>query len=317
MLAKVNFDQTDVRFYTSIKFHVIFAQIKQFYYLINILSKYIPERNITREILSSQRCLSIYELFDSTIINYHPLRRAKYYHQACGKYNSLPCFYDLDTFMCLCTNDRHANCFNFDFHMENDCRGSNYCLNKGECFQDLPQCPTISVCSCADCYYGSRCQFSTKTYGISLDAILGYHIRPNTTLFRQPKPIKTSMILVIIICFLGIISSFLSIITFRRKNPRAFGSGIYLFVSSIICLFIMFTLLFKFLLLFLIQSEAVIQSWILKSNCILMDFLLRILLNVVDWLNACVSIERVIVVNIGPQFNKIKSTKVIRGKIIL
>ncbi|UJR12840.1 hypothetical protein I4U23_017014 [Adineta vaga] len=310
MLAKVNFDQTDVRFYTSFEFHIIFAQSKTNYYLIDILPEYIPERNISKEILFSQRCLSIFELFNLTIIQYHPLRRAKYYHQACQQYKSLSCFYDLDTFLCLCTNDRHANCFNFDFHIENDCRGNNYCLNKGKCFQDLPQCPTISVCSCADCHYGSRCQFSTKTYGISLDAILGYHIRPNLSFFKQSKPVKTSMALVITISTLGMISSILSILTFRKENARKLGSGVYLFVSSILCSLIMCTLLFKFLLLYLIQSEVLIQPWILKSNCILMDFLLQIFLHMVDWLNACVSIERVIakwiipfiiIINIGTE----------------
>jgi hypothetical protein len=310
ILSRINFYQTHVRLFTPIEFHIIFAQIFQHYYLISLLSDYIPSRNVSSEIRSSQRCLPIDELFDATITNYHSLRRAKYYHQACRKYKSLPCFYDHDTFLCLCTNDRHANCFNFDFNLRNDCEGNNYCLNSGQCLQDIPQCPTRSVCVCQDCFYGSRCQFSTKGYGLSLDAILSYHIRANITFSQQPKILKTSASLVIIIFALGIISSSLSIITFSREKPRQVGCGIYLLVSSIICLLIMLIFVLKCLLLVLIQSEIILQPWIVKINCVLMDFLLRILLNKMDWLNACVAIERVIVVLMGVRFNKAQSRKV-------
>jgi hypothetical protein len=91
--------------------------------------------------------------------------------------------------------------------MNNDCQGFNYCENGGQCFENNETCPTKLSCICEDCYYGSRCQFSTKGFLISLDSIVAYHIKPNIPVNRQPLIVKTSIIFVI-----GLISGLLSMI---------------------------------------------------------------------------------------------------------
>jgi len=80
--------------------------------------------------------------------------------------------------MCLCDIDHHANCFKFDFHRVHihSCLGYNYCKNNCKYYHDDDVCPSMSFCFCTECYYGSRCQFTSNGFGLSLDAILGYSI---------------------------------------------------------------------------------------------------------------------------------------------
>ncbi|CAF5127723.1 unnamed protein product, partial [Rotaria socialis] len=46
------------------------------------------------------------------------------------------------------------------------------------------------MCVCPRCFYGARCQFSTHGFSLSLDAILGYHIRPGTSILNQPTAVQ-------------------------------------------------------------------------------------------------------------------------------
>ncbi len=68
----------------------------------------------------------------------------------------------------------------------------------GQCLQDHPECPTRSICIYQPCFYGTRCQFSISGFGLSLNAILGYHILQNVSLDYQPFIIKISFALTII-----------------------------------------------------------------------------------------------------------------------
>ena len=67
-------------------------------------------------------------------------------------------FYEQD-YTCLCTTDRRADCFESESDIISSCEGENFCENEGPCS------------------FGSRCQFSAKGKGLSLDVILGYHIQ--------------------------------------------------------------------------------------------------------------------------------------------
>ncbi|CAF4893895.1 unnamed protein product, partial [Rotaria sp. Silwood2] len=77
--------------------------------------------------------------------------------------------------------------------MKFDCSGQSGCENGARCFQDSPRCAQKWICSCPTCFYGKRCQFSTSGFGISLDAILGYHILPHVSLVYQPMAVQISI----------------------------------------------------------------------------------------------------------------------------
>ena len=67
-----------------------------------------------------------------------------------------------------------------------------------QCLQDRSTCPQTSICVCPKCFYGTRCQFSSSLFGLSLDAILGYHIQPHINIKHQPSIVQVSIALTII-----------------------------------------------------------------------------------------------------------------------
>lgn len=155
------------------------------------------------------------------------------------------CFYD-NVHICLCTLDRLANCLEFDHNMTYECEKSKYCGDGGQCFQDDLKCPTSSFCACHQCYFGSRCQFSTQGSTLSLDIILGYHIRLQSTINEQPTIVKTAIALASIILAVRLVNGFFSFQTFRGEQTRAVGCGLYLLTASLLSMIIVVVLTMKF-----------------------------------------------------------------------
>jgi hypothetical protein len=305
-LKKIRFDQNSAIVYTSSKFHIIFIELTRLYYLAYLQIKHQSLSRLYLSIQSSQQCLSIEELFNSTVVSYPPLHRLKFYHIPCQERENLACIYD-NEYMCLCTNERHANCFQFNHNMIYNCNGISYCENGAQCFQDHPICPSSMICACDECFYGTRCQFSTNEFRLSLDTILGYKIQPNLAMNRQPLSIKLSALITMLIFLIGIINFLLSIITFQNKQTRVTGCGIYLLISSINSIFIIILFTNKFWILVLTQIGTITNRSFLKFNCITVDFFLKVFLSINDWLNACVAIERGFTVMKGVKFNQTQS----------
>ncbi|UJR06888.1 hypothetical protein I4U23_011177 [Adineta vaga] len=315
VMKKIAFYESILVFSITFSFHISFAKIFNSYYLIILREEIITAANISTRILPSYRCASIYELFNSTLANQHLLKRIKYYHQPCQKRQELICFYD-EIHFCLCDLDRQANCFEFNHNMTYDCYGYNFCENRGQCFQDDKKCPKSAICSCPECYYGSRCQFSTIGSTLSLDVILGYQIYPNMSISQQPIVIKITIILFVIMFCLGFLSNIFSLITFQRETTRNVGCGLYLFISSIISMIIMIIFTIKFWFLLIFQIGLINNRLFMFIQCVSIDFLLRLFLSFGDWLSACVAIERAVNVSKGIKFDKVKSKKIAKWIIL-
>lgn len=305
---KLSPDQNTITVYVSHGFSLLFIQVFDKYYLSVTRKKEIVSAFIPIEITTSRQCLSVDELFNTTILNFHRLRRIKQYHVPCRQRLNLACFFD-ETLMCLCHQGQTANCFEFNHSMIYNCQGYNYCENGGQCFQDHPICPTSSVCMCDDCYHGTRCQFSTKGLGLSLEFILGYHIQPHLPLMKHGVVIKGSFGLILVLFIIGLMSNCLSILTFRTKELQKIGCGFYLLSTSIVSLLIMIMFLLKFILLFLSQNASISRLSFLNFNCILNDYIIRVLLSTCDWLNSCVGFERALTAHKGIKFDKNKSRR--------
>jgi hypothetical protein len=316
MFKKLAFDQDTATFYMSLPFHLIFAQIENTLYLTFLQYNDVPSAIISTQIISSQRCPHIRELFDQQTIDYPVLRRVKYYHIPCDKHPDLACFHDNDVFMCLCTKDRQANCFHFDFNMTYNCRGLNDCQNGAQCFQDHPVCPTMKMCVCQECFYGTKCQFTTKQFGLSLDAILGYHIRPHVPITRQSTVVKISIVAATLMLIVVLITGTLSIWTFRVKSCQMTGCGLYLLVSSITSILTIVAFNLKLWFLILSQMSTIRSRSFLLFSCISIEFILRSLLAITDWLHACVAVERLFTILLGAGFNKGKSKQTAK-KVVL
>jgi hypothetical protein len=302
-------------------FHLVFVELDKKTYYLTILQKiYHRSTTINKTIHSSDRCPHIRELFNQTFVQWHLLRRIKYYHLPCqNQLFNLSCFHD-EVHLCLCYNFRRkrlANCFNFNHNMTFDCFGQSECENDGQCFQDNPDCPQSSICICQPCFYGRRCQFSTSGFGLSLDAIIGYHILPEINVPNQPSIVQFTLALTIIFVVAGLINSILSIITFKSKPVREVGCGLYLLSSSITTLFITIMFGLKSLILLFAQMTIISNRSFLQVQCTFLDFILRVCLCLDQWLNACVAIERTMTMVKGTGFSKKKSKQAAKIVIVI
>jgi hypothetical protein len=311
-------DEESVSIFRYIPFHIVFVEISQSktHYLSVLQQEFVPSVNITSTIKHSDRCLFINELFNETIVRWDPIRRMKYYHIPCQQRSNLRCFYD-KMHMCICSADlRHANCMTFNHSMSYDCEEQNPCANGGKCFRDSPTCPTSFMCECDDCSYGSQCQISTKGFGLSLDVILAYHIKPYRSFSKQSLVIHATTGIVTMMLIFGIVSSLLSIITFHTKKAREVGCGYYLLVSSYISLITIIIFALKYCFLVVSQMALITNRNYLTFNCIVFELLLKVLLSSGDWLNSFVGIERVITVMKNTKFNKMKAKQIAKWMIV-
>ncbi|UJR11756.1 hypothetical protein I4U23_015937 [Adineta vaga] len=145
----IPYGQRSMTIYWSYKFHLVFIERNENYYLTLVQNQHNQSMSIERTIHLSDRCFHIKELMDEGILNYHLLHRIKYYHVLCQRNNSqnIPCFYD-EMHLCLCQNHQSqsvANCFEFEHKKKINCLGKSACINDGTCYQDNLACPSTSI----------------------------------------------------------------------------------------------------------------------------------------------------------------------------
>jgi hypothetical protein len=132
---------------------------------------------------------------------------------------------------------------------------------------------------------------------------MSYQIRRHTPINHQRSTVKVSITITTLMLFISLISGTLSIMTCRSKKLREVGCGIYLFISSILSLFSTIILNLKLWLFILSQILLITNRAILQINCISTEFVLKSLLDIGDWLSACVAFERTLVIKKGVNFN--------------
>ena len=307
---KLYINNNTINIYASseLDINLVFVQFSTTYYLAIVQENYTKPLSTSSIVSSDRRCYHVHDLLNSTIANYHPLRRIKHYPRLCNETKDLVCFYD-ESLMCICTIDRFSNCFKFNSIRNTTCVYENPCEKNGHCFQDSPTCPSVVQCICSECYYGRRCQFSTVGLGVSLDAILGYEIQPKLSFSQQYSSVKISAILTSVLFVIGIISNIMSLLTFQRRQCRIVGCGIYLLALSITSLLTTIMFMMKFWFLYLIQTRAFTDLNFLHINCLLMEMFTYGCLSITNWLSACVAVERTLSVILAVKFNKTKSKK--------
>ncbi|UJR06985.1 hypothetical protein I4U23_011273 [Adineta vaga] len=309
ILKKILYGYNSITIYVKQSFNIIFIQTfgDNNYYLIVLREIYfLLESSINVNLLPKQHCLSVKNHLNKTFYEYKYLHRIKYYPYLCQQNRELMCFYD-EYHLCICDTKRFSNCFLFNHTLKYDCHENNLCYNDGRCFQNNQTCPTTFTCLCSDCYYGNQCQFTTKGFLFSLDPILAYHIKPNISINQQPFIIKFSIFITTILLLFGLILSSLSLITFQSEKTKEIGCGYYLLTSSIGSICMILILKIKFWLLILIQMSTINNKTILLMNCISIEIFLKSLLASTEWINACVSTERLFTVIKDVKFNKKQS----------
>ncbi|UJR24256.1 hypothetical protein I4U23_027223 [Adineta vaga] len=300
--------ETQINIHTIVnKYDFVVGQLESNYYLIHPMKT--NDQHTTMPILKINRCVSSKDLFNSSFIKEHLLRRIKLYQLLCRKHNDLSCFYD-EIQICICNKNRTTHCILFKQNRTYVCSNDhNKCENDGYCFQDKLNCPTISACLCRECFYGSTCQFNTKSFSISLDAILGYQINPRAILKSQLNSIKFTTITIALMFIIGIFNSIISLTIFIQGKIYKVSCGIYLISTCILSIFILITFSLKFLFLLLIQTKIIQNSALNYYQCKSLDYILRVCLNWSDWLDLFVTIDRALRVIQGLKFHENRNKK--------
>jgi hypothetical protein len=313
MLQKLTLFQRMVTFRIGIPYNIVIIKSDGKSYLAVV--QQIANIDLSTTINPSRECISIENLLNSTYMKMSRYERIKYFHIPCQINWELNCFID-EYYLCLCTKHHHVNCVEFNSNKNLQCSSKDSCVNDAQCLQDHPHCPSSILCVCTDCFFGNQCQFYAKGLGLTLDEILGYEIKSNVNLFKQPFSVKLSAIITMIMFLAGIMNGILSILTFKNKVCQEVGCGMYLLTSSIISLLIVILFTFKFWFLIYSFKDFSGQKLILFSNCFLIEPFLKVFLYIDNWLNGCVAGERAFAVFKGISFNK-KTSKQTAKWIIL
>ncbi|CAF0854311.1 unnamed protein product [Adineta steineri] len=316
ILRKMTMFQSNITVYSPVQFRMVIVKTDNRYYLA-ALRKFVSS-NIVTSISPAQRCVPIHELLTTQLLLLPRIQRLKSYHIPCQDHINLQCFVD-EFYMCLCTEERHGNCFPLEHQQAFACDNNIYCENggRGTCLQDQPICFLNIPCICFDCFFGNRCQFYAKGIGLTLDDLLRYEIRPNSTLNNQSLLIKLSAAAILIIFLIGTVNGLLSYLVFHDRDSRKVGCGIYLRLSSIISILVVTMLIIKFWFVIYTHINPSIDRNIHRIGCILFDPMLRFFLHMSNWLNTCVGIERAIAVFKGISFNMKQSRRIARRTLFI
>ncbi|CAF0767234.1 unnamed protein product [Adineta steineri] len=133
ILRKMTMFQTSVAVYSEAQFQMVIVKIDNRYYLA-VLRK-VESSNIVTSISPAQRCVPIHELLTAQLLSLPRIQRLKSYHIPCQDHVNLQCFVD-EFYMCLCTEERHSNCFPLEHQQTFACEDNVYCENGGTCLQD-------------------------------------------------------------------------------------------------------------------------------------------------------------------------------------
>ncbi|CAF1339599.1 unnamed protein product [Adineta ricciae] len=107
-----------------------------------------------------------------------------------------------------------------------------------------------------------------------------------------------------------------SILTFRVRESREAGCGMYLLALSITSLLTIAMFTAKFWFLILTQINPTVSRSVLHGGCRLLEFILKVFLYTDNWFNACVALERWVTVYKGVYFKKQSSKRTARILII-
>ncbi|CAF4053061.1 unnamed protein product, partial [Adineta steineri] len=174
------------------------------------------------------------------------------------------------------------------------------------------ECPKQS-----SCVIGDQCNFHIKGIGLTLDDILRDELQPDKVLNNQSFSIKLSAGLTIIMFVAGLINSILSFITFQHKDSQQVGCGMYLLTSSITSLLAIVLFIIKFWFVVLTQIIVFTSLSVLRGGCASIEPILKLFLYLDGWLNACVAVERAVLIFKGVNFDKKKSKSIARRTILI
>jgi hypothetical protein len=299
----------------GVGYHFGFVQMfhnisKSFYYVVSIHESRSPISYVNTSVIPRNLCQNVSEIFNKTILNeYSYLKRLKFYHLPCNSDHNLRCFFD-EYRMCVCTRNHNSDCF-FFFHEHGNC---NYCQNDGLCLRDNSNENQWNfVCLCSKCSFGSFCQFASGNYFITLDMLIGIEMKTGETSFNQQSTIiHLTLMFLLIILLISLIFNTLSIFVFSNKELRQVGCDLYLLYLTIVSQIGLILLFLRFIYMIIIQMYTIDNLLFIQISCISLEYSLRLIPSLFDWLTVCISIERAYTVFKDVQFTKLIALKTLK-----
>ena len=164
---------------------------------------------------------------------------------------------------------------------------------------------------------GDQCNPFQKTIGLTINDILRNQVQPNASFGKQSSLIKVAAAITMIMFSIGFINGIFSLMTFKNKELRKIGCGIYLLASSITSLLTITMFTIKFWFAVLTQLYSTVNPNVLRFDCVFIGPVLKLCLYFDGWLNACVAIERTVNVSKGVKFDKKMSRRMARRMIFI
>ena len=146
----------------------------------------------------------------------------------------------------------------------------------------------------SSCVIGDQCNLFTKAIGLTINDILRNQIQSDTPLTKQTILIQVAAAITMIMFLIGLINGTFTLITFKNKELRNVGCGIYLLASSITSLLTVTIFTIKFWFVVFVQMHSAVRSSILRTDCLFLGPFLKLCLYLDGWLNACIAIERTV-----------------------
>jgi len=103
---------------------------------------------------------------------------------------------------------------------------------------------------------------------LTINEILRNKIQSNISFRKQSVLIQTAAGLTMIMFVIDFINGIFSLITFRNKELRKVGCGIYLLASSVTFLLTITMFTLKFWFIVLIQQYSIVRSSIIRADCV-------------------------------------------------
>lgn len=285
----------------------------EIYFPNNIFNYYIGAilktslRNLDIKIDEINRCPFVDELiFNETVRKFPSIKKVKYYHYVCEMNPFIKCFQD-ESFLCFCDRYRTPDCL--VFQRQSIQYNINYCQNNGQCIENIINGLWDFACVCNGCSYGSLCQLITSDYILSFDVRLGQDIRASMSFIEQTFIIKFVLSMIILMILIGTLSNVLTLITFRQRNIREYGCGIYLSCLPLIGQIGLCVFGGRYFYLLITQLYDVHNHWFAYWSCIILEYILSICPMLFDWLIVCIAVERCVNIIKGTSFKKNDSVK--------
>jgi hypothetical protein len=143
--------------------------------------------------------------------------------------------------------------------------------------------------------------------------LIGTEIKKEDISFNEQSfIIYLILIILILILIISFILNIISIIIFSNKKLRQVGCDLYLLYLTIISQIGLVLLFLRFIYMIIVQIYIIEDDLFIKISCKFLEYSLRLIPSLFDWLTVCISIERTYTIIKDIHFTKVLALKTLK-----